>query len=214
VRASMLVVLAILAALALAGCSSIRAFSLGSAGSSSQSETVAGAVPSKPPVPATMPDLVGQDLQRAAAPLAAAGLQVTIVIPAQRFTPSEDDTVALAFVGPSGRWSEPRRQVAFTSRRWNHTVAAQSPPAGTRLSANSEITLTAGLHTGASPDRPPWVFIHGPTANVSGVAPCIACHQPTFCSRCHVGGVTSNATSGAGSVPPATLPSSTPTGSP
>lgn len=72
----------------------------------------------------------------------------------------------------------------FQPSQWNHMIAAQEPAPGTPVQPGSVITLTAGIHHGASPFRP-WLDAHGGAVNSIGEQRCRDCHPQRYCTECH-----------------------------
>ena len=124
-----------------------------------------------------MPRVTMTDLDAAGRRLVSQGLKVIVR------RPSFEITAGRKYGGTP--FSIPELVRPFEPSRWNHLVAAQAPPPGTPLRADSIITLTAGVHHGAGPFRA-WVDAHPASVKVRGEQRCRECHPPAYCSNCHL----------------------------
>lgn len=68
-----------------------------------------------------------------------------------------------------------------------------NPDACATCHARSEAEAASGgfcnacHHPQGAPDRP-WLLQHDDVVRTTGASPCFDCHNPTYCSACHVGG--------------------------
>jgi hypothetical protein len=120
-----------------------------------------------------MPDLTTTDLDTSGRQLLAAGLAVYVKQPQRILSRMGRKRVEL-----------PNVTRPFKPAEWNHMIAAQRPPPGTRVRPGAQVTLTAGIHHGAGPFRP-WLEAHGGAVARVGEMRCRNCHPQTYCTDCH-----------------------------
>jgi hypothetical protein len=126
---------------------------------------------------ADMPRVTMTDLDAAGRWLSSKGFNVIVRRPAFDVSAGQKHGVA--------PFSIPELVRPFEPLRWNHLVAAQDPPPGTPLRADSVITLIAGVHHGAGPFRA-WVDAHAASVKIRGEQRCRDCHESDYCSNCHL----------------------------
>lgn len=160
-----LVALAIVGALALAGCAR------------NQAPVLTDAQPTEQMI--EMPDYQMTEVEDAGKDLVKMGFKVVVVRPAFTVTASEKTTK------PGTTISVEEFRADYEEGAWDHWVTIQDPSPGQQVAIGSNVVLTAGEHLGAQPGKK-WLDAHGEPIKRGGDEECFEeCHKKEHCTDCH-----------------------------
>ncbi len=148
---------------------------------------VAAVEPPPPQRPTVMPDLVGTRIDASASKLTAAGLRVTVVIPRQEVS-TKDASSSGVYTGDLATSTivvPEIRQPYERGSKWPQPVVSQRPAAGTETTPGTAVVLVGGRHPGGDPSHP-FLWQHQQVIKKQGSQPCFECHDPPWCTNCHV----------------------------